>query len=89
MFKECEGCSNAHNKITHLEVRVSTLETIYQIFPNFEKQNKDKIEIIKEVQKIRLEMVEELSTVEHSIKKNTTDASKMNYRGLKKVIEKE
>jgi len=55
----------------------------------FTKLNEDKIEIIKEVQNVRIEMLQTLSTTQQNINENTKKASKLNYRGLKKIIEKE
>lgn len=67
---------------------IVTYVYIYQIYPNFNKQNEDKIEIIREVQKIRIEMLEKLSTTESNTKNNIIKASKTNYKSLKKIIEK-
>jgi hypothetical protein len=95
--------------IAGIFIAITSYVYVYQIYPSFAKQdkdkieiiekqnrdkteiikqqNKDKIEIIKEVQKIRIEMLEKLSTTETTIKKDITKASKMNYKGLKKIIE--
>ena len=82
-----------------LFVAVVAYVYVYQIYPSFgkqsdsilkilEKQNADKIEIIREINTFKLEVFKEIAKTEKDVKTHTTKASKINYRGIKKIIEK-
>lgn len=69
-----------------------------QVLPFFQKQNNDKIEIIREINNAKLETLKDqqnfkediLKKVDVAIKKITEEtikASKINYKATKKVIE--
>jgi len=82
-----------------------------QIFPFFDKQNKDKLEIMTAIHKEKIETIKALQSIKtydaqqlqaleekinkkvlqvaSDINKHSTEASKMNYKGIKKVIRKE
>lgn len=62
---------------------------VYQIYPSFEKADKNQIETIKLIHEIKNDVIKELTTQAEYTNSHTTKASKTNYKAIRRSMKDE